>query len=388
MDAVSRSLEQATDYGAWDVLHSSSGRTVMFNSSHTYPLTIEDYIENVVALEHNRPLRTLYAEIRPTTVCDHSCKGCFSEEFRRKRADLNPDRLMRLIGELNELNVGLVRFSGGGDPLLYKGIEAAVEKASSTGMGTVLITNGSILHTKELSRFVDHLNLLRVSINGGTESHSVIHGCPKESYGRIVQSLEVISTIRARKKAERKLYLGVTYLIFPENVHEMRATAQMLKNAGVDGIYFRAPNSHEQFTPAILQRLMQEADASRALTDDTFFVHVAKRLFDANANPSVNKTYCYSAQFRLYIEADGQVTGCGRWSGTKEFQFGNINQQDLRTILEKSTMLQKIKNTHLMRCRGCDCAYFNEAMRFIHDEYKTEPAVRFSKGPRGEHNGR
>ncbi|MCF7799299.1 SPASM domain-containing protein, partial [Candidatus Woesearchaeota archaeon] len=80
---------------------------------------------------------------------------------------------------------------------------------------------------------------------------------------------------------------------------------------------------------------------------------------------------------RLYIEATGNVSICGRWSGSNRYQLGNINNQSIKDIIADNHVIDEIKNKNKMTCDNCDCVYFNKAMVFVEENYKKNNRIEF-----------
>lgn len=61
--------ENPTDFGKWNEIGATNGGSVTFNSSHVYPLTVDDYVLNVKKMVSNHDTQPIFIELRPTNKC-------------------------------------------------------------------------------------------------------------------------------------------------------------------------------------------------------------------------------------------------------------------------------------------------------------------------------
>lgn len=358
-------FEDPRDFGRWSRLGTADGDSVMLNSSHTYPLTVEDYIAQVKNLNDGEEVVPLWLELRPTNLCNQDCVMCGTRASRKiKTASLSCSRALEVLRDARELGIKEVRFCGGGEPLLYPDIEILVQSAHKLGLGVMFITNGELLDERRCEAIAPYCHYIRLSINGGRSGYQLVHRTLSRSFFTVTANARRLAEFRRSQGLEQRLYLAATYVVMPGNHHEIYDTAKLLKEAGLDAVYFRGATVLPEFTGTEHCRIRQEEERCRKLADGTFFTHFAGRLFDPAANPPVNHGYCYQSQLRLYIEADGNASICGKWAETSSYSLGNINRQPLCEILD-SAVRKECRRTAEMHCTGCDSAYFNEAMDFV-----------------------
>jgi uncharacterized protein len=60
----------------------------------------------------------------------------------------------------------------------------------------------------------------------------------------------------------------------------------------------------------------------------------------------------------LTVEPNGEISACDKYNGDREFEFGNILQSDLNTLLGKSRNLARARNdAKLEVAKMTDCKY-------------------------------
>ncbi len=322
-------FEHPKDFGKWTRLGSSDGDSILFNSSHIYPLSIQGYLNTVDKFAAEEPYAPLFLELRPTNICNHNCPFCFAHETRGNYASLSQERVSNLIEESQSLGIPVIRFCGGGEPLTWSNIDKVIEKTDKADMGTVLITNGGLLG-RYYENLVEHSRYIRISINGGPNTHHIFHGCSSEDFPKILQTMRKVSAIRTgQSDIANRLYLGTTYLVFPENIDEVYTTARLVKDAGWDAVYFRSPTPSVDLTEGEKLKLEEQKEKCKELTDETFFPHFAGRLFGLNTDSRTNRCFCYHSQLRLYVEPTGNTSFCGLFSVTELNSLGDVNKERL-----------------------------------------------------------
>lgn len=382
-------FEHPGDFGKWNRLGSSDGDSVLLNSSHLYPLSIQGYLDTVGKFVAGEPYSPLFLELRPTNVCNHNCIFCFSHDTRSDFARLSQSRVTSLIEETKSFGIPVIRFCGGGEPLAWAGIDKAAEQADKADIGVVLITNGTLLG-KFCESLSEHSRYIRISINGGPNSHHIIHGCPPKDFTKIIQNMNNISRIRANNTdIANRLYLATTFIVIPGgNIEEIYTTARIVKDAGWDAIYFRTSTPTNIYTEQDRLMLAEQKAECDELIDDNFFPHFAGRLFGLNENSRINRCFCYHSQLRVYVEATENMSFCGLYSSTELHSMGNINEGRLDDLWKTSEARLRFKSRDKVDCTtcekrytclGCDSVYFNEATDFVVRKIRTNKDITFRR---------
>ena len=108
----------------------------------------------------------IIAEIDPTSVCNFHCPECVDIGMLGKK-EIDSDRLLRLLTELQYSGVKGVIFIGGGEPLLHSGMPEPIVHAHELGLAVGLTTNGSLL--KPFVEIIAELvSWTRVSVDAAT----------------------------------------------------------------------------------------------------------------------------------------------------------------------------------------------------------------------------
>lgn len=161
----------------------------------------------------------LHPEVRyeVTDHCNASCIMCPRDkhEHGREHGIMDQAAYERSIDEVFALGAQKVVLTGFGEPMLDKRLERKIAYAKSKGLGTYIISNGSILNSKRARTILEAgLDEIRVSF----------YGMQPATYNAVMQGLDFDKTIkgmteflRLRDELGAKTRVQVSYLEMEEN---------------------------------------------------------------------------------------------------------------------------------------------------------------------------
>lgn len=176
----------------------------------------------------------LIATLIPTYRCNSSCGKCDKGPLPGNVPEMSTGELLKIIGQLSDLKVSAIDFTGG-EPLLRGDILELISKASSSRMFTHLSTNGWLL-TPELSgrliaSGVDSVNISLDSPDPlSVDASTGVSG----SFDRIINGIRNI--IAARNKCKAATEIGVVAVLGESNSGEIEKLCGLLEGLGVDGL--------------------------------------------------------------------------------------------------------------------------------------------------------
>jgi len=368
----------------WDRLLLDAGGEIAAKSGSFFPLNPYCYIN----LLRQGEKALLSSEIWPTSRCNHHCTFCSSFLYGLKgNIDLNWLVMERLINDIADMGNMVVRFSGGGEPTLYKELDKAIKLVARRNMLSCLITNGSALSRNLIDLLAEHSSLLRFSFNGGdAETYHCVHGV--DDFEKVVRAMSLAVKERNRKGRRNELLLGTTFIITRDNLRTISKAARLVKDRGLDFILFRGHNPVKQ----LLQGedgdiLRQEISASHELRDKDFFVSGRIERLDGTKSGKLLLPKCYATHFRTYVDFRGQVSSCFSAICAGCHTCGNVNETSIKDIWGKGqhlkTRKQLEKGRHLGYCRDLryHCGYgdFNKNMLEIERATTANPRMLFKK---------
>lgn len=163
--------------------------------------------------------KLLHPEVRyeVTDHCNASCIMCPRDEHKegREHGIMDQAQYERSIDEVVLLGAKQIVLTGFGEPMLDKNLEKKIAYATSKGLSTYFITNGSVLTSKRAKGILEAgLSEMRVSF----------YGMKTETYNAVMQGLDFEKTkqglmefINLRNEMKAKTKIQISYLVLPEN---------------------------------------------------------------------------------------------------------------------------------------------------------------------------
>lgn len=196
----------------------------------------------VLRLNPVNALSVVYLDVN-TNICNHSCTFCDGFYRPLQTRSIPTQRLLRLIDEMAEVGVLAVVLAGDrGEPLLHPGLTSALPRIADAGIIVGIYTNGTIVPDK-LVESLGRLAWIRVSTDAATaDTHRLMHGYPKyrDDFARLLRNLPLL--------AKTVPDVGVSFILDPENVHEIEQAADVLLGAGAHFIEYK-PKYLPDYTP-------------------------------------------------------------------------------------------------------------------------------------------
>jgi radical SAM protein with 4Fe4S-binding SPASM domain len=104
--------------------------------------------------------------IHLTTSCNHSCSFCYHKlNYKKEHIFFDFDRLMKLLGELKEINIRNLVISGGGEPLLYPKLKEFILELDNNFEKVSIYTNLDFPKEKIEDIHLEKLSLVNVNLN-------------------------------------------------------------------------------------------------------------------------------------------------------------------------------------------------------------------------------
>lgn len=300
-------------------------------------------------LASSRLLETFTGQRWPTTAtlaithrCQCRCKHCSAADFMRTdQAEVPPERMLRLIEEVQALGVVTIIFVGG-EPLLHRRIYDYIRHVDYDQARPMIFTNGLLLTEERVRKLVDAgLYSLFISIDSPIpQEHDRLRGV-KGCWQKAIDG--------ARRCVEAGLLTGIsTY-----------ATREALQNGQVERMVKLTTEigAHEVtiFDVVPTGKLLREEEGVLLTEEDKEVLRALSRrcktepqLPGAQVQAHVNSAMgfgCFAAYFQFYMTSSGHITPCD----FTPLAFGNIQDEPLRDIWLRMTSHEAYRD----RCDHC-----------------------------------
>jgi MoaA/NifB/PqqE/SkfB family radical SAM enzyme len=311
----------------------------------------------------------LYVRIKPINACNHNCgfcaykKGQYIHDNCNRVDSLTTKKLLEVINDIADIGVKGVVFSGGGEPLLHKGIVPAFESCSERGLKIGLITNGQALTSSKIDSLIN-ASWVRLSVDyWDAESFSASRGVANKYFDKILANVLFLSA----KKSD-SCDLEINFIITKENYRHIQEAAEMVKGLGVDNIRFCPAwgNDFINYHAPIQEEVLTSIQEAQKLSNDKFKVYSS---YDGISESVFNRPYrkCYFNQVCTVIAADYNVYFCHDKSYSSVGVIGSIKDQKFSDLWFSQDTKGIFDNFNPQEsCNGHRCSSENRNL-FIHE---------------------
>jgi len=176
---------------------------------------IKNITENEFVLSPKIPRNRFLIEL--SNICNHKCIFCANKKMTRKKGDINPEFLNRILDEAYNEGVREVGFYTTGEPLASKNLVPAIKQAKQLGYEYIYITTNGALATEEkvIPVIKAGIDSIKFSINAGDEkTYKLIHG--KDDFNIVKENLKFVYNYRKDNNLDYKIFISfviTTYTI-------------------------------------------------------------------------------------------------------------------------------------------------------------------------------
>ncbi len=335
------------------------------------------------------------AVIDPTNRCNLRCISCWlyspllrdnkpSDGWLRK--ELPKDTLIKLIDELTFLGTKRIRFTGGGEPFLYKDLMDVIAYARKKELLVAITTNFGLVSKKQIKQLIDlGIEELAISIwASNPEVYEKVHpGIPSAYFNKLKENLIYLKETKKNKPRVTfdNVIMNCNYMDF-EDMYEFAL------KYGADSIYFTIADVFLNQTDALLlnenerkglleevlkiKKRNQKEKSIQLEFFDGFIRRISKPKADFEKGEydkaDVDKIPCYAGWIFTRVLADGNVAPCCR--GVKKI-MGNINGGPFKDIWfsdRYNEFRAKAKYLHKSDAYFKDIGCIKECDNLMHNE--------------------
>lgn len=291
-------------------------------------------------------LKSAYLHV--TQRCNLNCKGCYSlDESRNVLKDAPLDSILHAIDELANIGCSIL-FISGGEPFLRSDLPEIVHHAKNAGIGSVtVITNGTYIDEKALSKMAHDVDTIAISIDGPNANAPAYI----REYQRFDQLMDMVDAV---KRAGINAHIVPT--IHSKNIDDMKEYVELASSLGIT------------FNYSLLSCHYGDPELDELIPSDEDLQKLSANLLDLNLSPSSSNeplgvnitvsTSCGAGVKEISIAADGTVYPCHMLQDPS-FALGNVFEEPLSEILSnhRSRTLRKLCIDDIEKCSDCEYGY-------------------------------
>ena len=344
------------------------------------------HLEQIAALRLGEQIVPRQVQLILSDLCNQGCSFCAYrmddglsvEKFAGPNGEKNPNRMIpagkarEIIEDCAELGVMAIQFTGGGEPTVHPAHMALFEYASSLGMRTALVTNGLKLESGWEDTF-PKMSWIRVSLDAGTaDTYGATRQTPVRNFNRVQDNISMISA--AIRDAGSDCYLGVGFVVTPENYKEIGLGVRAARSTGAAYVRMSAMFSKNFMAPFIgiydeIKELVANAKAECETATFKVVDLFGERLADLQQH-APDYEFCGYQQFNMYIGGDLNVYRCCSTSYTEHGKTGTLTNMRLRDWFLSEAKREAYGSFDARSCRLCQ---FNTKNRVINYMVSASP---------------
>ncbi len=269
------------------------------------------------------------------TVCNLKCKHCCIENMNYDAPVLTIEHVRNLANQADELGIAQMNLAGG-EPLMFKEFDKLIEAINPKNFYIGLDTNGLLINEKTAQHLKDiGVDKVKVSIDSIDENiHNDIRNA--KVYKRAIESIFI--------SQKTGLHAIVNTVATNINVRDgqMEGLAKFGQDNGID---------INVLVLAAEGKMDGRTDLQITAEDTKFMWELSQKypLFHRDIFGSYGIPYgCKAGNINIYITKYGEVYPCYGIPIT----FGNIMQEQLKSILDKMAQIKWFKENQKL----CLCA--------------------------------
>lgn len=330
------------------------------------PMKLLKHSDKVEAMLRGAVVYPISVELDLSNICNHACPWCSYNGFRQENwKSWDGARVLTLLGELADVGVQSVTFTGGGEPLVHKQAAEVFQKAADLGLAFGLVTNGRRLEGPVVDILAQHATFVRVSLDAGrTQTHQLLHGTALPEYGRILTNMA-----RLREAAGPRLTLGASFCVFDVNRSEISRAAERVKATGANYLEVRPVFPTEwrgggfgnPLTADLVDDARAHLEAAKAAHDgDGFRVIGMIRRFEQVFDKSKPYGACRIGPLTTVINADGYLYHCCIQRGMPAFRAGSVLERPFKEVWWNAQHRQMVADIDIRQCPPCRYDGYNQ----------------------------
>lgn len=293
-------------------------------------------------------------------ACNNKCKYCFFNNNSYKKLEIiNKGKLFELLLDLKRLGIKAIELAGGGEPTMHPDFQEIIDFIDDCGFKFGLVTNGLLLGNYNINK--RNLEFIRISLDAATsETYFKVHGV--HSFDKVINNIRYLINYIDYKK------IGIGFLIVPENVHDIPASATLACDLGCRFIQFRPASIIDDVDKTTWNQAIRLI-AQEKVAGHTCQIFGGGIKWD-NIIKGRNYNKCYTSTLVAVIKANGDIPLCILNRNNSNKILGNINEMKFEDIWFSELHNNLITNIDLQHCRKpCKHDVYNILVEALKDDY-------------------
>ena len=303
------------------------------------------FYEDAVS-EEEEPVETIKKKVHITMTnnCNMRCPHCFVSAGMVEKQELNVEKILTVIGEIEKINGPTDIVVSGGEPLVHPGILQLLKGLK--GHNVSLFSNGALINENDYAIIADCCQEVQISFEGVTQdAYERIRG--RGNYNKALHAIELLKTTGI------KITLAIT--IIPSTVENIRDHLIPFVNSfEYENLEIRLNDNIEMTGNA----LTMDFSGFDKYEVDKMMLSLVGQLQDmgvtkvASSGRNVKFRNC-GIGTNIVVDANGKIYPCNKFSS---YYCGLDEEMSL--IFRDFNELNRSTSTDFMRkCKKCELRY-------------------------------
>jgi radical SAM protein with 4Fe4S-binding SPASM domain len=274
-----------------------------------------------------------HVSIELTYSCNFRCRHCYMDSSPKRDEFLDSKKLFQVLESLANYGVPIVELTGG-DPLVHPEFLSIFERCVELFPLVSVITNGYALtkdHLIKVNKFKKHI-AFQVDLNGDNPEYVDWFSNKKGAFEHAKNAIKLLS--------EEGFFTRVAMTLTPKNIDQMYNTVALAKKLGastfiISPVIPMGRGENSKLTPDFVYKPenIRKIEHYIEKIEEEF----GNFIFKSSEFPG-KKVNCGAGSRVICITPSGETKMCVM-SSPHELSFGNVNDEDIDTILSRINAL-------------------------------------------------
>lgn len=270
-----------------------------------------------------------------TRSCTYRCIYCYGKLQANDQKKMTKDVIFRFLDDAAEIGVKAVSFVSDGESTCSPHFYDAILRGKANGLDMAVGTSGHLLNEERLEDILPALTYLRFNVSAAdAQEYARIHGCNKECFGQVVNTIR--SAVRIKKEKGLSVTIGLQMVFLPSFAGQVIPLAKLGKELGVDYTVIKHCSDDESGSLGVNYSKYKDCvdllKQAQGYSDASYTVGVKWSKILSEGKRSYSR--CYGPAFIMQFSGSGLVAPCGMFFNDKysKYHIGNIAEKPFKEI--------------------------------------------------------
>ena len=254
--------------------------------------------------------------------------------------------------QMFDCGIPSIELTGGGEPTLWAAFDELIINLAKYHREIALVTNGSSLSDYRIKLLQDHCLWIRISMDASNQiTHKKVHRTQGDEFDRIISNIKKLC-----HNKRKDLIIGISFIINPDNVHDIEDSIVLYKSLGVDNIRFSwmyDAGGKSGLNDGEIETIKIMLDFYKSKYETTDYkIHYDKTRIDSYTE-SNDFDKCYFQRFVWSIGADAKLYPCCINKYDPKYVIADLKEKIIGEVIYDISTNIKMDNLEPKNCLPC-----------------------------------